>query len=1384
MADDRKKDDLSPFPAIFLGAVAARNLAARGDDRPKRAMDLAESLRRKGASEATIYAETNKVLDASPYAGVSYGADGKPRFELTDHDSRLRPGALDRSGHGLQGEVLTHPKLYDAMPEARYLEVQKGGQGSGGYTGDKVLIGDGHFSKTMLLGRPQAKPTARGVNLHELQHHVQEVEGFAPGGSPRDFERQFPGDKNEALRKGMYKALAGEVEAENTRERANYTAKERRERPPASTAKLKRSEQIVTDQHGAIQEKFGGDLPKGYTVEAQINTRMRQANYTIWHKAGPLSRRKQVGTAYVRDTPNGPQVGRISIADKHQRKGIATALYARIEQDHGNRPVIPDATLSPKAAAFWRKHKPEALVDHVPFGDDGSLMWDAMKSARREVEKRGGRIQEMADDSSGLRGTQNPENLKAIVDNRQADAAPSVTSKSSSVTRGGRKAVSNQGKRSVSVTHAAPVRDAVAGDNVSPELRAMWKAADRLQAVAERTIADAQAVHDQPRLMNTARRARMGSGVMEEQRRRIANAKTAIRIAEALREGTASPELARITSLADVERLHSAYRQAMYANEQKRKANPGSMTSVEPEVSDIRHAKPQAYVSAHFFESDIAKYRTLLAGKGVDKALDRIARKVAAGGDRAWIHTDPKDIEAVEKIASAIKKHVERPRDSWRRESRDARDAHWNANKWLGAVREYQAQQRLGLSEPTSLQTMLRAYADVRVGKSSADPVKVAERALIGTKIPGFFPTPESLAKRMAEIADLKPGMKVLEPSAGTGRLADAAKAKGAEVVAAEVDSRLRDILAKKGHTLVERDFTAMKPEASFDRILMNPPFEKGQDMAHVRAAYEHLKPGGKMVAIMGEGGFFRSDKQATEFRSWLDRVGGTSEKLPEGTFKESNTGVNTRLVVIEKPAAVAEAAMKAVANMPETVHEDVRGVPTQIRPGADGDPFKYKSKWHETVEWDKDGYPGKTTIVHAATLDEYEAKLRAIDEARVAAGQKPRHVWDDKAREAAAKARGVAAPGQAKPKDPRVAAAVERAIARANENAAKPQVSQLLPKAETADAKPAAPVKPLSYDAAIKAARGNYRNLTGDTALAVTAQTMAEAHPGLNPRMVYEGAKAKGLTDSQLRKMGGAALGDLMFAEPAAPAPAATKQTVATLRAEAKAAGIKGVSKMTKAALLKALDKTGAIAMVAAPAVAGLVAFDAARSEAKAAGATESEAKMQGLAQGATAATVAGGVMYAVGKGVGLGVKALAKVAPAAAGPAGIGLALGLTGLAAYKAYQAHGAKGAGLSIIGMDGLMELGKAPQPQAPTHGRLTTEQAEVYAAAAKRYAAMKAAAQSEPEKRPKGWSNAARIAAAKARGAEVPYGGHAEQGPPQWAPSVSATDVAAAMKKAS
>lgn len=74
--------------------------------------------------------------------------------------------------------------------------------------------------------------------------------------------------------------------------------------------------------------------------------------------------------------------------------------------------------------------------------------------------------------------------------------------------------------------------------------------------------------------------------------------------------------------------------------------------------------------------------------------------------------------------------------------------------------------------------------------------------------------------------------------------------------------------------------------------------------MDHVKKAYDLLAPGGKLVSVMSESPFFQQQTKAKEFRDWLADKDGYSEKLPENSFQNSerSTGVNTRLVVIEKP--------------------------------------------------------------------------------------------------------------------------------------------------------------------------------------------------------------------------------------------------------------------------------------------------------------------------------------------------------------------------------------------------------------------------------------------------------------------------------------------------
>lgn len=181
----------------------------------------------------------------------------------------------------------------------------------------------------------------------------------------------------------------------------------------------------------------------------------------------------------------------------------------------------------------------------------------------------------------------------------------------------------------------------------------------------------------------------------------------------------------------------------------------------------------------------------------------------------------------------------------------------------------------------------------------AARDLKAKIEALKFANIPGYFPTPAGLVERMIEAADLTPGCSVLEPSAGSGAILDlVAKAEPtAKLSAYERNHSLRAILAAKGYADVGDDFTDFEPRGGFDRVLMNPPFENGQDMAHVMRAYEALNAGGRLVAIMSPGPFFRSDAKARAFRVWFDELGGEKTDIEAGAFKASGTGVSTVMV-------------------------------------------------------------------------------------------------------------------------------------------------------------------------------------------------------------------------------------------------------------------------------------------------------------------------------------------------------------------------------------------------------------------------------------------------------------------------------------------------------
>lgn len=117
-----------------------------------------------------------------------------------------------------------------------------------------------------------------------------------------------------------------------------------------------------------------------------------------------------------------------------------------------------------------------------------------------------------------------------------------------------------------------------------------------------------------------------------------------------------------------------------------------------------------------------------------------------------------------------------------------------------------------------------------------------------------FYPTPLALAEIAVVLADIRDTDRCLEPSAGTGGLADLMPKDRTTCV--EVSKLHAAVLEAKGFHVVLNDFldTPVHWERRFEKVVMNPPFSEGRWQAHVQAASRLLAPGGRLVAILPSG--------------------------------------------------------------------------------------------------------------------------------------------------------------------------------------------------------------------------------------------------------------------------------------------------------------------------------------------------------------------------------------------------------------------------------------------------------------------------------------------------------------------------------------------------
>lgn len=168
-----------------------------------------------------------------------------------------------------------------------------------------------------------------------------------------------------------------------------------------------------------------------------------------------------------------------------------------------------------------------------------------------------------------------------------------------------------------------------------------------------------------------------------------------------------------------------------------------------------------------------------------------------------------------------------------------------------------------------------------------------------------YFATPEPVGLKMVEWANIKPGDKVLEPSAGHGAIARFFPAQSdVTMVEPSYDLSQRAALANGTARIINGRFEDLSRANKFDAIVMNPPFGTGGKTAyeHLAKAAKHLRQGGRLVALVPRGGI--SERRFDQFfggdeAKGLDLVARI--KMPWVTFERAGTKVATEVLVFER---------------------------------------------------------------------------------------------------------------------------------------------------------------------------------------------------------------------------------------------------------------------------------------------------------------------------------------------------------------------------------------------------------------------------------------------------------------------------------------------------
>jgi hypothetical protein len=192
----------------------------------------AQGMEKAGSAPSTIWYHT----------GWAKGRDGEWRFEIPDYNATWIRQPKNNQADTME-DIVSHPELFAAYPDMADTWAESFRKNAG-FAGEYVSAGSRYPRDLIRLRNENENPLS--VALHELQHGVQEREGFGAGAN---YDR---------VGWDPYIRTSGEVEARNVQKRADMIPEALQYTPPWLTEDRPRTDQLVRDAQGRLTQEAPG----------------------------------------------------------------------------------------------------------------------------------------------------------------------------------------------------------------------------------------------------------------------------------------------------------------------------------------------------------------------------------------------------------------------------------------------------------------------------------------------------------------------------------------------------------------------------------------------------------------------------------------------------------------------------------------------------------------------------------------------------------------------------------------------------------------------------------------------------------------------------------------------------------------------------------------------------------------------------------------------------------------------------------------------------------------------------------------------------------------------------------------------------------------------